>query len=101
MNFNGKNKRMNHFLIPTQMAWSVDLQESSGESRAAAVFKKEHFPAVPPEDCGLCEEEYQRYKQSFLGKPIPPPKYSDEQLHAAGYTDWIHFCVEFPILNWS
>ena len=79
----------------------VRLQEPSEVHGQLTVFKEEHFPAKPPEDCGLSAEDYQRYKQSLLGTPIPKQSAIDETLHAAGYGDWVQYCVESPMLNWA
>ena len=72
----------------------VRLQEPSEAHGQITAFREEHFTEEPPEDCGLSAEDYQRYKQSLLGTPIPKQRTSDEMLRALGYDDWTQYCVE-------
>ena len=76
------------------------LQKKASSSHVR-VFEESDFPRIAPEDCGLPHTQFLAYKRSKVGQPIPEQCVTDERLREAGYTSWLEYCVETPMLNWG
>lgn len=51
----------------------------------------------------LSPTDFELYKASFLGRPVPEQRRSDRELRELGYRSaepWVQFCLESPIMNW-
>lgn len=65
------------------------------------VFEESDFPPIAPEGSGLSRTAYSAYKRSKIGQLVPEQHVTDERLAAAGYTSWLQYCIESPMLNWQ
>ena len=68
------------------------------------VFTDPDFARVDYEEVRLTRGQFEEYKKSLLGRPIPPQDVTDDELFALGYDGpeaWVQCCIEEPMPNWD
>ena len=51
-------------------------------------------------DWGLSDTALRRISKFMVGEPVGPPKFSESELKAAGYTSWTQYQVHAALRAW-
>jgi hypothetical protein len=66
------------------------------------VFTLEDFADVEGwEDVGLSEQDFEEYRSSKLGRPVPQQSIEDAELSRLGYKSWRHYVLEKYMEYWG
>ena len=82
-------------------AWELLQTNLAKHSR---VFTDNDFANVNYEEVGLNSAQFEEYKKSLLGRPIPIQDITNDELFALGYDGlqpWVQCCIEEPMPNWD
>jgi hypothetical protein len=86
-----------HNAAPQNQAMGPSPSEAPAEQR---VFIPSDFAHTPWKDARLTKTQWEEYKKSLLGKPVPPQTVCDDALLALGYEmpePWVQRCIEEPM----
>ena len=78
--------------------------QQEGAPSTSRTYTEEDFKLVRRQDVGLSRKQFEEFKRSLLGRPVPPQTVPDEELLALGYRTpdpWIQSCIEAPMGNWG
>ena len=68
------------------------------------VFTEQDFKLVSYKEARLTRAQFEQFKKTFIGKPVPEQDVPTDHLLALGYQlpqPWIQCCIEEPMFNWS
>lgn len=63
-------------------------------------YKVEDFPSFEEvKSYGFTVEDFEEFKELFLGRPAPPQPISDAELARQGYSSWPRYCLLQSLAN--
>jgi hypothetical protein len=68
------------------------------------VFIEKDFADVNYKEVRLTRSQFEEYKKTLIGRPVPPQDITDDELFALGYDGpepWVQCCIEEPMPNWD
>ena len=76
------------------------FQQAEPKQLDQATYKEKDFPSFEEvKEFRLSEEDYKDFKELFLGRSIPPQRFSDLELASRGYNSWPRYCLQASLAN--